>query len=30
MTKIVIHCIPQPGTDTAEVAADLRTYPSGH
>jgi hypothetical protein len=26
MTEIVIHCITQPGTDTAEVAADLRTF----
>jgi hypothetical protein len=23
---IIIHCIPQPGTDAAEVAAELNTY----
>jgi hypothetical protein len=26
VTKIFIHCILQPGTDAAEVAADLRTF----
>jgi hypothetical protein len=24
VTEIVIHCIPQPGTDAAEVATELR------
>jgi hypothetical protein len=26
MTEIVIHCIPQSGTDAAEVAAELKAY----
>ena len=26
MTEIVIHCIPQVGTDAADVATELRTY----
>ena len=26
MAEIVIHCIPQSGTDAAEVAAELKTY----
>ena len=26
MAEIVIHCIPEPGTDAAEAAAELETY----
>jgi hypothetical protein len=26
VAEIAIHCIPQPGTDAAEVAAELNTY----
>ena len=26
MAEIVIHCIPQSGTDAAQVAAELKTY----
>lgn len=29
MTEIVIHCIIQPGTDAADVAADLRAFLQG-
>jgi hypothetical protein len=26
VAEVVIHCIPQPGTDTAQVAAEFETY----
>lgn len=26
MAEVVIHCIPQPGTDATEVAAEFETY----
>jgi len=26
VAEVVIHCIPQPGTDAAQVAAELETY----
>jgi hypothetical protein len=26
VTRIVIHCIPEPGIDPAEVASELKTY----
>jgi isopentenyl phosphate kinase len=26
VAEVVIHCIPQPGTDATEVAAELGTY----
>lgn len=29
MAEIVIHCIPESGTDAAEVAAELNTYLQG-
>jgi hypothetical protein len=29
VTEIVIHCIIQPGTDAADVAADLRAFLQG-
>lgn len=29
MAEIVIHCIPEPGTDAAEAAAQLETYLRG-
>ncbi len=29
MAEVVIHCIPEPGTDAGEAAADLETYFQG-
>jgi hypothetical protein len=26
MTEVVIHCLPEPGTDAAEAAAELEAY----